>query len=92
MDVQECLCMLRDMKDVAFATVDEDGLPQSRIIDVMLVPLVLHRTRQRVLRAAHAFTPRGHNETRQRLEIRAAPRCGSPCRRCQPACVDRPHL
>lgn len=37
MDAQECLGMLRNMKDVAFATVDEDGLPQVRIIDVMLV-------------------------------------------------------
>lgn len=29
--------MLREIKDVAFATVDEDGEPQVRIIDVMLV-------------------------------------------------------
>ena len=29
--------LLREMKDVAFATVSEDGTPRSRIIDVMLV-------------------------------------------------------
>lgn len=37
MTSQDCLNMLREMKDVAFATVDEKGLPQVRIIDVMLV-------------------------------------------------------
>ena len=37
MNVQNCLQILRDVKDVAFATVDEKGLPQIRIIDVMLV-------------------------------------------------------
>ena len=37
MTVQECLQILRDVKDVAFATVDEKGVPQVRIIDVMLV-------------------------------------------------------
>lgn len=37
MTVQDCLQILRDVKDAAFATVDEDGLPQVRIIDVMLV-------------------------------------------------------
>lgn len=37
MNVQECLKILREIKDVAFATVDEAGLPQIRIIDVMLV-------------------------------------------------------
>ena len=36
MTVQECLQILRDVKDVAFATVDEKGVPQVRIIDVML--------------------------------------------------------
>ena len=34
MTVQDCLQILRDVKDAAFATVDEDGLPQVRIIDV----------------------------------------------------------
>lgn len=34
---QTCLEILREIKDVAFATVDEEGLPQVRIIDVMLV-------------------------------------------------------
>lgn len=37
MDAQDCLDMLRDIRDVTFATVGEDGLPQARIIDVMLV-------------------------------------------------------
>lgn len=37
MNVQDCLQILRDVKDVAFATVDENGYPQVRIIDVMLV-------------------------------------------------------
>lgn len=37
MDAQECLQILRDVKDVAFATVDENGMPRVRIIDVMLV-------------------------------------------------------
>lgn len=37
MDVQDCLNMLREIKDVAFATVDAKGKPQVRMIDVMLV-------------------------------------------------------
>ena len=37
MNAQDCLQILRQIKDVAFATVDENGLPQVRIIDVMLV-------------------------------------------------------
>ncbi len=37
MNVQDCLQILREIKDVAFATVDENGLPQVRIIDVMIV-------------------------------------------------------
>lgn len=36
-DAQHCLDLLREIKDVSFATVDEKGLPQIRIIDVMLV-------------------------------------------------------
>lgn len=36
MNAQDCLQILRDVKDAAFATVDENGLPQIRIIDVML--------------------------------------------------------
>lgn len=36
MNTQNCLQILRDVKDAAFATVDEKGLPQIRIIDVML--------------------------------------------------------
>lgn len=37
MNPQDCLQILRDVKDAAFATVDEKGWPQIRIIDVMLV-------------------------------------------------------
>lgn len=37
MNAQDCLQILRDVKDAAFATVGEKGLPQVRIIDVMLV-------------------------------------------------------
>lgn len=37
MNVQDCLQTLRDIRDVSFATVDQEGHPQIRIIDVMLV-------------------------------------------------------
>ncbi len=37
MNAQKCLEILREIKDVAFATVDENGFPQNRIIDVMVV-------------------------------------------------------
>ena len=37
MEAQDCLQILRDIKDVAFATVDEKGMPRIRIIDVTLV-------------------------------------------------------
>lgn len=37
MNAQTCLQLLREIKDAAFATVDENGIPQVRIIDVMLV-------------------------------------------------------
>lgn len=37
MNAQTCLAILRSVKDVAFATVDENNMPQVRIIDVMLV-------------------------------------------------------
>ncbi|MGI6033644.1 MAG: pyridoxamine 5'-phosphate oxidase family protein [Coriobacteriales bacterium] len=37
MDAQNCLQMLREIRDVSFATVDEDGMPHNRIIDVMIV-------------------------------------------------------
>lgn len=37
MNAQKCLEILRTVKDVAFATVDAKGLPQVRIIDVMLI-------------------------------------------------------
>ena len=37
MTARECLQILREIKDVAFATADENGMPHNRIIDVMLV-------------------------------------------------------
>lgn len=37
MNAKGCLEILREIKDVAFATVDEKGFPQVRIIDVMIV-------------------------------------------------------
>lgn len=37
MDTKRCFQMLREMKDVVFSTVNPDGQPRSRIIDVMLV-------------------------------------------------------
>ncbi|MGN0055050.1 MAG: 4Fe-4S binding protein [Atopobiaceae bacterium] len=37
MNAQDCLQTLRDIKDISFATVDAEGHPQIRIIDVMLV-------------------------------------------------------
>jgi uncharacterized pyridoxamine 5'-phosphate oxidase family protein len=37
MEAQDCLNMLREMRDVAFATVDAQGCPHNRIIDVMIV-------------------------------------------------------
>lgn len=37
MEAQKCLEILREIKDVAFATVDRQGKPQVRMIDVMLV-------------------------------------------------------
>ena len=37
MEHQECLELLRGIRDCAFATIDRNGLPAVRIIDVMLV-------------------------------------------------------
>jgi uncharacterized pyridoxamine 5'-phosphate oxidase family protein/NAD-dependent dihydropyrimidine dehydrogenase PreA subunit len=37
MNAQSCLEILREIKDVAFATVNDEGRPEVRIIDVMLV-------------------------------------------------------
>lgn len=37
MNAQDCLQILREIKDVAFATADREGKPKVRIIDVMLV-------------------------------------------------------
>ena len=36
-DAGFCLQFLRDVRDVAFATVDGDGLPAVRVVDVMMV-------------------------------------------------------
>ncbi|MGN8690200.1 hypothetical protein ACTND8_09880 [Atopobiaceae bacterium HCP3S3_F7] len=36
MDAQDCLQTLRKIKDVSFATVNQEGHPQIRIIDVLL--------------------------------------------------------
>ena len=36
MGSQECLELLRGVRDCAFATIDRNGLPAVRIIDVML--------------------------------------------------------
>ena len=40
MNVSTCLNILREIKDVAFATVDVNNQPQVRIIDVMLLKIV----------------------------------------------------
>lgn len=37
MNAQNCLQMLREIKDVSFASVDGSGMPHNRIIDVMIV-------------------------------------------------------
>lgn len=37
MNALDCLNILREIKDVTFCTVDNEGMPQARIIDVMLV-------------------------------------------------------
>ena len=37
MKAQDCLQILRDVKDVTFSTVDEKALPQARSIGVMIV-------------------------------------------------------
>ena len=37
MNAQDCLKMLREMRDVVFSTVDAKGFPRARIIDVMIV-------------------------------------------------------
>ena len=37
MTIQDCLTQMRAVKDAAFATVDENGRPQVRIIDIMLI-------------------------------------------------------
>jgi uncharacterized pyridoxamine 5'-phosphate oxidase family protein len=36
MNAQDCLTILRQIRDTAFSTVDSKGCPQCRIIDVML--------------------------------------------------------
>lgn len=49
MNAQNCLQILRDVKDAAFATVDEKGLPQIRMIDVMLTENAEKSARSNVL-------------------------------------------
>lgn len=50
MNAKDCLDILRDIKDVAFATVSADGKPEVRIIDVMIAGReargLLHRARK----------------------------------------------
>ena len=57
-DAGFCLQFLRDVRDVAFATVDEDGLPAVRVVDVMMVDdgrlYFVACARQGVLRPGHA--------------------------------------
>ena len=36
MTAEECIKLLREIKDVAFATVDKEGHPQLPIIDLMI--------------------------------------------------------
>lgn len=36
MNAERCLQILREIKDIAFATVDDNGMPQIRIIDIMI--------------------------------------------------------
>lgn len=36
MNAEKCLQILREVKDVAFATVDKNGAPKARIIDIMI--------------------------------------------------------
>lgn len=36
MEIRDCFRILREIKDVSFATVDDQGKPQIRIIDIML--------------------------------------------------------
>ena len=42
METNNYLQILRDVKDVAFATVDANGMPQVRIIDIILSLTVVH--------------------------------------------------
>jgi len=66
MEHQECLELLRGIRDCAFATIDRNGLPAVRIIDVMLVEegvLLLHGARQRVLCGASGESCRCCNGT-----------------------------
>ena len=59
MNIQDCLQLLREIKDVAFATVDEKGFPQVRIIDVMIVKM---KSCIFVQQEARIFTNRLHRQ------------------------------
>lgn len=37
MNIKQCLYIFREIKDIAFATVDKNNCPQVRIIDIMMV-------------------------------------------------------
>ena len=55
MTAEECIKLLREIKDVAFATVDKEGHPQVRIIDVMIrgrKAVFLYGKRERLLPTA----------------------------------------
>lgn len=64
MNIQDCLQLLREIKDVAFATVDEKGFPQVRIIDVMIVEnekvVFLYSKRQGFLQTDYIDRKSGH--------------------------------
>ncbi len=60
---RDVLEILREVKDVAFATVDEKGLPQIRIIDVMPVEnekLYFCTAREKIFTARLSKTVRFH--------------------------------
>ena len=61
MTAADCLQILREVKDCAFATVDEHGIPQNRIIDVMLVEK--ERLFFLTARGKHFYTQLLHGKT-----------------------------
>lgn len=76
MTAKDCIRMLREIKDVAFATVDDKGQPQNRIIDVMLAEgekLYFCTARgkdfYREITAAHCAAIVGMNEKYQMIRL-----------------------